>query len=98
MANWYYKKKFVPKNVFIIKMLNTITNEVANLSSYNFSDYKTAVEILKANLVFERVDLLQKEYAEGTDMTQILKGFIEVHEKLDGKINNEIIKVYNYNF
>lgn len=98
MANWYYKKHFVPKKIFVIKMRNEVNNEITELSSYNFKDYQTAVETLKDHLISERVNLMKKEYDINTDMTTILKGFIEVFEKTDDKISNEPIKVYNYNF
>lgn len=98
MANWYYKKHNVSKNVFVIKMENSITKEITSLSSYEFSSYNTAIETLKSNLILERVKFSEKQYNENTDMTEILKGFIEVHEKLDGVLNKDVIKVYNYIF
>lgn len=99
MSNWYYKKKFVSQKIFIIKCKNEITNEIIRLTPCDYKDYQTAVADLKSYLLKNRIELMNKQYNQDTDMTEILKGFIEVHKKLDGKvITTEPIKVYNYNF
>lgn len=90
------------KKVFIIKQRNLITGEVEDLSSYAFKDYQTAVATLKSNLVSNRWELQDEEYDEETDMTEILKGYMEVYETEKGQKSEtfklEPIKTYNYNF
>lgn len=90
------------KKVFIIKMKNEKNGEITNLSSFAFKDYQFAVESLKEHLLTERYDLQYKEYDKNTDMTEILKGFIEVYETKKGKATEVFglspIKTYNYNF
>lgn len=90
------------KKVFIIKMKNEKNGEITNLSSFAFKDYQFAVESLKEHLINERYNLQCKEFDENTDMTEILKGFIEVYETKKGKATEvfglDPIKTYNYNF
>lgn len=90
------------KKVFIVKSKNLINGEVKELSSYAFKDYKTAVNTLSEKLINERVNLMEKEYNNETDMTTILKGIIEVYITKKGQLsetfNAEPIKTYNYNF
>lgn len=90
------------KKVFIIKSKNEKNGKVENLSSYAFKDYKTAVETLKDELIAKRYELMQEEYNNETDMTEILKGLIEVYETKKGQFfetySQEPLKTYNYNF
>ena len=90
------------KKIFIIKSKNVETNEVKELSSWAFKDYKTAVDYLKSKLIVQRAELMEKKYNQNTDMTSIIKGFIEVHETKKGQSweanEDNLVKVYNYNF
>lgn len=90
------------KKVFIIKSKNLIDEETKKLSLFAYKDYKTAVESLKETLIKERYQLQQKEYDKNTDMTEIIKGFIEVYETKKGQFVEtlllEPIKTYNFNF
>lgn len=90
------------KKIFIIKSKNVLNGEVKNLSSYAFKNYETAVNTLRNALIDDRIELMQEQYNKETDMTEILKGFIEVYETKKGQYfeiyNLEPIKTYNYNF
>lgn len=90
------------KKVFIIKQKNLETGEIENLSSFAFKDYSTSVDTLKEKLITKRAILMQEKYDINTDMTEILKGFIEVYETSKGQMletyDLEPIKIYNYNF
>lgn len=90
------------KKVFIIKSQNLVNEDVKDLSSYAYKDYRTAVDDLKEMLIAERYELQQSEYDNNTDMTEIVKGFIEVYETKKGQKSETFslnpIKTYNYNF
>lgn len=90
------------KKVFIINLKDLRTGETKQLSIYAFKDYRTTVDELQHHLVAERYELMQKEYDKDTDMTEILKGFIEVYETKKGQMsetyNLKPVKIYNYNF
>lgn len=90
------------KKVFIIKSKNEITNEVKRLSTFAFKNYNLALETLKESVICDRFELQQKEYDNNTDMTEIIKGFIEVYETKKGQLcETETltpVKTYNYNF
>lgn len=97
-----YKFNLIMKKVFIIKFKNLETNEIETLSSYAFKDYQTAVNTLKEKIIAVRYELMKEKYHSTTDMTEILKGFIEVYMTKKGQLyetfNIEPIKIYNYNF
>lgn len=90
------------KKVFILKTKNLKTNEVKELSLLAFKDYRTAVGTLQYKLINARYELMKEKYNEKTDMTEILKGVIEVYETKKGQYceiaGKEPIKAYNYNF
>lgn len=89
------------KKVFILKAKNERTGEIKELSNWAIKDYQFAVSTLKDKLIDERYNL-SKDYKDGEDMTEILKGFIEVYETNKGQMweisSLEPIKTYNYGF
>lgn len=90
------------KKIFILKAENIENGGVENLSTFAFKDYKTAVETLKEKLIARRYELMNEKYNSNTDMTEILRGFIEVYETKKGQyheiFDQEPIKTYNYKF
>ena len=90
------------KKVFVLKSKNEKTGEIKLLSTWAIKDYHYAVETLKEKMISARYELMKEEYNKDTDMTEILKGFIEVYETKKGQFYeiNEIepAKTYNYSF
>lgn len=90
------------KKIFVIKEKNILENSEKLLSTFAYKDYNYAVEILKEKLIVERYNLQKEKYDINTDMTEILKGFIEVYETKKGQFyevyEQRPIKTYNYNF
>lgn len=90
------------KKIFVVKEKNLLENNEKLLSTMAFKNYNYAVEYLKEHLIHDRSELQNEKYNANTDMTKILKGFIEVYETKKGQFyetyENEPIKVYNYNF
>ncbi len=90
------------KKVFILKAKNLENGSIENLSTFAFKDYKTAVETLKDKIIIKRYELMNEKYDSTTDMTEILKSFIEIYETKKGQyheiIDQDPIKTYNYNF
>lgn len=88
--------------VFILKAKNEINGKEIELSSYAIKDYKYAVDHLRVKLIEAREELQKAEYSKDTDMTEILKGSIEVYNTKKGQYHEtfelEPIKVYNYGF
>lgn len=90
------------KKIFVIKEKNVLENSEKVLSSLAYKEYNYAVEILKEKLVNERARLQKEKYDINTDMTEILKGVIEVYETKKGQFyetyEQQPVKTYNYNF
>lgn len=90
------------KKVFVLKSKNEETGEIKLLSTWAIKDYHYAVETLKEKMVSARYELMKEEYNKDTDMTEILKGFIEVYETKKGQFYEisgiEPVKTYNYSF
>lgn len=104
------------KKVFILKSENLETGEIENLSNCAYKDYHYAVDVLKQYLINSRHKLAKeqgfievREDEDGyeiesikKDMTEVLKGFIEVYETKKGQYsetyNKEPIKTYKYGF
>lgn len=53
-------------------------------------------------MINARYELMKEKYNKDTDMTEILKGFIEVYETKKGQFHEisgiDPVKTYNYNF
>lgn len=90
------------KKIFVIKEKNVLENSEKVLSTCAYKDYNYAVEMLKEKLIAERYNLQKEKYDINADMTEILKGFIEVYETKKGQFceiyGQQPIKAYNYNF
>lgn len=90
------------KKIFIVKEKNILENTEKTLTTMAFKDYNYALEYLREHLIDDRYDLQQEKYDLSTDMTEILKGVIEVYETKKGQFceifGKEPIKTYNYNF
>lgn len=90
------------KKVFILKSRNEETGEIKLLSTWAIKDYHYAIDVLKEKLIGARYELMEEKFNKETDMTEILKGFIEVYETKKGQLSEiagkEPIKTYNYSF